>query len=151
MLIRELNGDQCRELLKRKTLGHLACALAGQPYIVPIHFSFDSERDRLYGFSAVGQKVSWMRQNPHVCIEVDDILDKNRWTTVLVFGRYREIEDSPEYAETRKRAWDLFQERREWWLPAAAKVESHESPSVLIYEIQIDRLTGRTASRNHTA
>ena len=148
MLIRELTTDQCTDLLSRTRLGHLGCCLAGQPYVVPIHFSFDAGRRCLYGFSAVGQKVSWMRENPHVCVEVPDIVDKNRWTTVLIFGRYEEIEDTPESAETRKRVWQLFQERPEWWLPATAQVGSHKPAPVVIYQIHIDRMSGRSVSRN---
>jgi nitroimidazol reductase NimA-like FMN-containing flavoprotein (pyridoxamine 5'-phosphate oxidase superfamily) len=147
MQIRELTTEECLELLNGMRMGHLACALAGQPYVVPIHFSFDPHQKRLYGFSGIGQKVSWMRQNPHVCVEVPDIADKNRWTTVLVFGRYEEIEDSPEHAETRKRVLDLFQQRPQWWLPATAKVGSREAPAVVIYQILIDRVTGRSTSR----
>jgi nitroimidazol reductase NimA-like FMN-containing flavoprotein (pyridoxamine 5'-phosphate oxidase superfamily) len=150
MLIRELNTDQCVELLGRTTLGHLGCALGRQPYVVPIQFSFDSDRHCLYAFSAVGQKIAWMRDNPYVCVEIPDITDKNRWTTVLVFGRYEEIEDSPEHAEIRKRVWDRFEQRREWWLPAAAKLDSRESSAVVVYQIHIDRLTGRTASRDRS-
>ena len=147
MQIRELSTEQCLELLKRSTLGHLGCVLEHQPYVVPIHFSFDDERNCLYGFSAVGQKIAWMRENPRVCVEVPDIADKNRWSTVVIFGHYEEIQDSPEYAGARKRVWDLFQERREWWLPATAKLGSRESPAVLIYQIHIDRISGRSASR----
>ena len=150
MQIRELNADECLELLTRTPLGHLGCALGGQPYVVPIHFSFDADKQCLYGFSTVGQKVSWMRQNPHVCIEVSEIADKNRWTSVLIFGRYEEIDDSPEYAETRSRVLDLFQKRQQWWLPAAGKVGSRESPAVVIYQVHIDRITGRSALRDRT-
>ena len=98
MQIRELSTEQCLEILKRTTLGHLACAVGQQPYVVPIHFSFDAERNCMYGFSAVGQKIASMRENPLVCIEIPEIGDKNRWTMALVFGRYQEIQDSPEYA-----------------------------------------------------
>lgn len=150
MQIRELNTEQCLDLLKRSTLGHLGCVQGPQPYVIPIHFSFDGDRNCLYGFSAVGQKIAWMRENPYVCLEVADITDKNRWTTVIVFGRYEEIQDTPDYAETRKRVWDLFQERREWWLPAAGKLGTRESAAVLIYQIHIDRVTGRSASRDQS-
>ena len=92
-----------------------------------------------------------MRENPLVCIEIPEIGDKNRWTTALVFGRYEEIQDSPEYAETRQRVRDLFQERREWWLPAAEKLGLRESHAVVIYQIHIDRITGRSASRDSSA
>ena len=32
-----------------------------------------------------------MRENPKVSLEVEEIEDKNSWTTVVVFGRYQEI------------------------------------------------------------
>jgi len=40
----------------------------------------------------------------------------------------------------------LFQIRPEWWLPAAAKVPTPEHDMVL-YRIEIDRLTGRRVAR----
>ena len=87
-----------------------------------------------------------MRENPLVCLEIDDIQDKNHWQTVVIFGRYEEIQDSPE-AEARQRAEALFHQRQEWWLPAAAKVSSREPHAVVVYRIQIDRMTGRRAAR----
>lgn len=151
MLIHELTPKQCAEVLQRASLGRLGCARGGQPYVVPIHFSFDVERGCVYSFSTVGQKVLWMRENPLVCLEVDDVADKNHWQTVVIFGRYEEIHDSPEQAEARQRAEALFQERPEWWLPAAAKVGSHDRHSVVVYRIHIDRVTGRRAARGTTA
>jgi nitroimidazol reductase NimA-like FMN-containing flavoprotein (pyridoxamine 5'-phosphate oxidase superfamily) len=148
MLIHELNATECEELLKRETLGRLACSRDGQPYVVPIHFSYDPDHRCLYAFSTVGQKIAWMRENPKVCVEIEEIGHKNRWTTVLVFGRYEEINDSFEEAETRRRAWERFQHRPEWWFPAAAKLPSREHHAMVIYRILIDRLTGRRAARN---
>lgn len=149
MLIHELNTPECEDLLRREHLGRLACTRDGQPYIVPIHFSYDPDHCCLYAFSTVGQKIVWMRENPKVCVEVEDIADKNRWTTVLVFGRYEEISDAFEEAETRRRAWERFQHRPEWWFPAAAKLSSGEHHAMVIYRIVIDRLTGRRAARDN--
>jgi len=67
----------------RTNLGRLACARHDQPYIVPIHFDFDADGDSIYSFSTLGQKIDWMRANPKVCLEVDDIADKSNWTTVV--------------------------------------------------------------------
>jgi nitroimidazol reductase NimA-like FMN-containing flavoprotein (pyridoxamine 5'-phosphate oxidase superfamily) len=145
MVIHQLNGDECAALLSRASVGRLACAHDGQPYIVPMHFSFDAERRCLYGFSTVGQKVEWMRHNPKVCVEVDEIADRDHWTTVVVFGRYEEIHDSPADVEARQRAQTLFQRRREWWLPGAAKVENLQHHAMVVYRIQILRMTGRRA------
>ena len=95
MLIQELTPTQCAEILQRNDVGRLGCSKEGQPYVVPISFSFDRERSCVYSFSKVGQKVSWMRENPRVCLEVDDIQDKDHWQTVIIVGRYEEIQDSP--------------------------------------------------------
>ena len=148
MQIHELTPKECAEVLQRTNLGRLACALGNQPYVVPIHFSFDPDRGCVYGFSTVGQKVVWMRENPKVCLEVEDVEDKDHWRTVVAFGRYEEIQDSPEESEARMRAQELFQQRPEWWLPAAAKVGSRERHAVVVYRIHIDRVTGRRAARN---
>lgn len=148
MLIHELTAHQCLEILSRTTLGRLACARGDQPYVVPINFSFDAERRCLYGFSTVGQKIAWMRENPKVCVEVEEIGDKHRWTSVLVFGRYEEIQDSAGDAVIRRRVWEHFQQRPEWWMPAAAKLPERERHAMVIYRIEIDRLTGRRAARD---
>jgi nitroimidazol reductase NimA-like FMN-containing flavoprotein (pyridoxamine 5'-phosphate oxidase superfamily) len=145
-----LSADQCADVLNRTRLGHLACARLDQPYVVPVHFSFDAAHQCLYGFSGVGQKIEWMRENPKVCVEVEDIEDKNHWTTVLVFGRYEEIGDSAAQADTRTRVLDLLEQRHEWWLPATAKLGTHEAHAAVIYQISIDRLTGRRAARDRS-
>jgi nitroimidazol reductase NimA-like FMN-containing flavoprotein (pyridoxamine 5'-phosphate oxidase superfamily) len=147
VLIHELTGDQCREVLGRAGLGRLACSRFDQPYVVPIHFSFDAEKDCIYAFSTVGQKVQWMRENPKVCLEVEEIDDKTSWTTVVVFGRYEEIHQSSGEGQARARAEQLFAARPGWWLPAAAKVPGRERPDVVVCRIQIERLTGRRTAR----
>ena len=147
MLIQELTPTQCADVLEQRSVGRLGCSKDGQPYVVPIQFSFDRGRGCVYSFSTVGQKVEWMRQNPLVCLEVDDVQDKTHWQSVVIFGRYEEIQDSPEEADARHRAEALFQQRPEWWLPAAAKVGSRERHAVVVYRIHIDRISGRRASR----
>jgi nitroimidazol reductase NimA-like FMN-containing flavoprotein (pyridoxamine 5'-phosphate oxidase superfamily) len=147
MLIQDLTPTECAAILQRSHLGRLGCARDGQPYVVPIHFSFDPERGCVYSFSGVGQKVTWMRQNPRVCLEVDDVTSKDHWQTVVVFGRYEEIQDAPEEADARRRAERLFQRRPEWWLPAAAATAGSKVRHI-VYRIQIEEITGRRAARN---
>lgn len=146
MLIHELTTDECLAVVACAEFGRLACAHGDQPYIVPIFYAFDVERRCLYAFSTVGQKIEWMRENPLVCVEIEDIRDKTHWTTVLVFGRYEELGDTADDVAARRAAQRLFQERPDWWLPAVAKVPTRdERAAVVVYRIQIDRLTGRRA------
>jgi nitroimidazol reductase NimA-like FMN-containing flavoprotein (pyridoxamine 5'-phosphate oxidase superfamily) len=150
VLIHELNRAECFALLQRNNVGRLGYARFEQPQIVPIHFSFDADRNYVYGFSTVGEKVESMRRNPRVCLEVDEIVDKNHWSTVLVVGRYREIHRDPREAEALRRAEQLFRDRAEWWLPGAAKLASKEHEHAVIYRISIDRVTGRRAARGRS-
>ena len=143
MQVHELGRAECDEILSRVHIGHLACARADQPYIVPIHFSFDAGQSCLYAISPAGQKIDWMRENPKVCVEVADIVGQRVWTTVLVFGRYEEVTREPNDADARRRAERLFDEREQWWLPAAARVGSRKLGEMIVYRIQIDRVTGR--------
>jgi nitroimidazol reductase NimA-like FMN-containing flavoprotein (pyridoxamine 5'-phosphate oxidase superfamily) len=149
MVIHELTPAECREVLRRASHGRLGCARADQPYVVPFSFFLAPAGDCLYSFSTLGQKIDWMRGNPRVCVEVDEIVDQLNWTTVLAFGRYQELlRDSRQDEDERRRAYELFQQRSAWWLPGVGKLasgEEHHTP--IVYRILIDKLTGRRATR----
>lgn len=147
MIIRELSEDECRQLLARLSFGRLACARDNQPYVVPIYFSYDGQH--LYGFSTLGQKVEWMRANPLVCLEADESAGRDHWTSVLVFGRYEELLDTPEFAALRARAQAALQQRTALWeyasIPAAEWKRKSGPFLPIFYRIQIERLTGHQA------
>lgn len=148
MVIHELTPSECREVLGRARLARLACSRGEQPYIVLVFLYFDNESQCLYGFSTVGQKIDWMRSNPRVCVEVDEVSDRTNWTTVLAFGRYEEVNDSASDDVARRRALHLFNQRPEWWLPGTGKHEGgSEHHAAVIYRIIIDRMSGRRAER----
>ena len=150
MQIHELTTTECEDVLERSRLARLGCARFDQPYIVPIHVAFDAELTCLYAVSMVGQKIDWMRSNPKVCVEIEGIGDVRHWTTVLVFGRYEEIGRTANDAPKRERAERLFEQRRQWWLPAAAQVPSRQHDQLVLFRIQIDRLSGRRTARAQT-
>jgi hypothetical protein len=68
-----------------------------------------------------------MRTNSRVCVEVDHIVDRFNWTTVVVNGRYEELTRSPAYKAARERACLLFKNRPDWWYPAAGKLVSNDT------------------------
>ncbi|HEX6732099.1 MAG TPA: pyridoxamine 5'-phosphate oxidase family protein, partial [Pyrinomonadaceae bacterium] len=87
MFIHEMTADECRTALEKASVGRLACAHHGQPYAVPVNLAFDGDTC-LYGFTTLGQKVEWMRSNPQVCLEFDDVISADQWASLVVFGRY---------------------------------------------------------------
>jgi hypothetical protein len=78
------------------SLGRLGSSYENQPYVVPIRFAYDS--GYLYVFSTVGQKVKWMRANPNVCVQTDEIENQGEWTSVIVNGQYKELTE-PQYTD----------------------------------------------------
>jgi uncharacterized protein len=146
MLILELTNTECVEMLTRVSVGRLGCSRDNQPYVVPFMFAYHERH--LYGVAALGQKIEWMRTNPLVCVEVDDIVDHYHWTSVVVQGRYEELPDTPEWSADRELAYALLQRRVMWWEPAAVR-ETHRvavEPVITMYfRIHADRMTGRRA------
>ena len=91
MRIVAISQQECSELLQRVSIGRLACSLKDQPYVVPVAFSY--EPDCIYMFSTVGKKIEWMRQNPKVCLQADEIGHGSNWTSVVVTGTYLELHE----------------------------------------------------------
>ena len=144
MSISELTTPECHDVLKKATIARLGCARDNQPYVVPVHVYCDG--NYLYSFAMLGQKIAWMRDNPRVCVQVDDIVDRFHWATVVVCGTYEELLHMPSDEGARRRASELFHDVPDWWLPA------HENPGrevrmPMVYRIRIDSVTGRLARR----
>lgn len=142
MRVIKLSKEECRQLLKRVHIGRLACSLDDQPYVVPVCFSF--EGDFIYIFSAVGKKVEWMRQNPKICLQADEIGGPTNWFSVIVTGKYLELTER-QHAAQREHALEQLSQYSEWWLvPLAEKRESTSDLSIepVFFRIEIESMTG---------
>jgi len=82
----------------------LVCASENQPYVVPVYLTFDEASMSLYGYTTAGQKIAWMRANPLVCVEMDEISTCDKWVSVIAMGRYEELSEPPESNGDRLRA-----------------------------------------------
>ena len=145
MLIQELSRQASLDLLARMRLGRLACAQGAQPYVTPIYFV--SHLGCLYGFSTLGQKIEWMRENPLVCVEIDEVTTQRQWSSVVVFGQYEELPHTPANDEVQSVAERLFRRHPMWWEPASVPLASHEPRAPILFRIRIRQLTGRRIQR----
>lgn len=144
MLIHEMTEDECVAALEQVHFGRLACVRGDQPYIVPIYFSYDGKS--LYAITTRGRKIEWMRSNPLVCLEIDERTSHYQWMSVVVFGRYEELPDTPKYEAARAHALEVLQKRTMWWEPACVPTENRERRSPIFYRIHIAQMTGRRAT-----
>jgi hypothetical protein len=147
MLIQEVDREHCLELLAHLRLGRIACAKAAQPYVVPFYFA--CEDGYLHSFSTVGQKIKWMRANPLVCVQTDEIVSLEERASLVIFGHYEELPNTSELKMERDLAYRLLQRKEIWWEPGYSKtiVAGAERPLDPVYfRIQIMQITG-----HHTA
>jgi hypothetical protein len=113
---------------------------------VPIYFAY--EPDHLYSFTAVGKKIEWMRANPKVCVEVDEVISHFQWMSVIVTGQYQELPNTPEFRAERQQALMVLEKRMLWWQTAfAAKqvLPRDITDEPLFYCVHIDSMTGHRA------
>jgi uncharacterized protein len=142
MRIVEISQDECQKLLKRVLIGRLACSFEDQPYVVPVCFTYEPER--LYVFSTLGKKIEWMRQNPKVCVLVDEIGNRSNWISVVVNGTYMELRD-PQYTAEKEHARERLAEHSEWWrTPVAERRETVVDVAIktVFFRIDITSMSG---------
>jgi uncharacterized protein len=148
MHIGEMGKQECCDILARLGFGRLACAHENQPYVVPVYFVYEPER--LYGVATMGQKIEWMRLNPLVCLEADEVRNHLEWVSVVVRGRFEELSDKTEHnSKMRQHAQALLQQRSMWWQAAFAAAQTRQKFSrrfPVFYCIHIQEITGHRAS-----
>lgn len=145
MRIVPISSQECSELLQRVPLGHLACSLHDQPHIIPVAFRY--EPDVIYIFATLGKKIEWMRENPKICLQVEEIGSRRNWTSVIVSGLYLELRE-PQYTAERERARSLLAQTTQWWLtPLAERREQVSDLSIepVFFRIDIQSMTGLRA------
>jgi nitroimidazol reductase NimA-like FMN-containing flavoprotein (pyridoxamine 5'-phosphate oxidase superfamily) len=145
MRIIAISQQECSELLKRVSIGRLACSLHDQPYVVPVAFSY--EPDCIYIFSTVGKKIKWMRQNPKVCLQADEIGNPSNWTSVIVTGTYFELRE-PQYTVEQEHALEQLAQNSQWWQnPLAERRERTSDLAIetVFFRIDIESMSGLRA------
>jgi hypothetical protein len=127
--VSELDRDECRELLKRGTLGRLALAAGGEVDIFPVNYFSDGQSILIR--TAPGTKLLELTVHDAVAFETDGYTDEEAWS-VVAHGRARQLESQAEID-----AADLTPLRP--WIPTLKYRYVH---------IDVDRLSGRRFSRS---
>lgn len=127
-------------LLLRVGFGHLGCTRDNHPYVVPMHYTYDSQN--LYFFTTEGTKTDFISANSEICFQVEEITNPNNWRSVIVFGHAKKI-TRPEEMET---ALDLIFERNPTLTPALNKTKIgawSRSNRVVVYRVSPSAIYGR--------
>ena len=138
--VKEMSRGEILALLMRGGYGHLGCSRDNHPYVVPMHYAFDSQA--LYFFTTDGTKTEFMAANHEVCFQVEEVTDVRRWRSVMITGRAEQVSGDKEMA----RAMQLITERNPTLTPALheTRIGAWKRPGkIAVYRIRPEAIYGR--------
>jgi len=93
MQVGEMTQDACRAVLTRNTIGRLGCSLENRRtwFQFVLHMRLITSTS----FRPLVKKIEWMRANPKVCMEIDEITNRSQWVSVIAYGLYQEFAQDP--------------------------------------------------------
>jgi hypothetical protein len=138
---RELSRGEIDEFLRGQRIARLGCHAGGVTYIVPLIYAY--EDGAVVAVTTEGRKTAMLRENPRVCVEIDqyDADGKGSWRSVIAQGTYEELageEIEPALALLRERFARTAGRTAEPRRPA---------PGTVVLRITLDEVSGRTVER----
>jgi len=138
---RELSRAEIDEFLRGQRIARLGCHAGGATYIVPLIYAY--EDGAVVAVTTEGRKTAMLRENPRVCVEVDeyDADNKGSWRSAIAYGTYEELAgDAIEPALT------LLRER---FAGTSGRIPTPRplGPNVVVLRIALDDVTGRAVER----
>lgn len=138
---RELSSGEIEDFLRRQRIARLGCHAEGVTYVVPLIYAYDD--GAVVAVTTEGRKTAMLRENPLVCVEVDeyDADGKGSWRSVIAHGTYEELA-----SDAAEPALALLRERF-----ARASGRAAESrplgPNVVVLRINFTEMSGRAVER----
>jgi uncharacterized protein len=138
---RELSRVEIDEFLRGQRIARLGCNAGDQTYVVPLIYAY--ENGAIVAVTTEGRKTEMLRENPRVCVEVDEYDSDGRgsWRSVIAYGTYDELA-----GDAVEPALSLLRER---FSRAAGRSAAPRplGPSVVVLRITLDDISGRAVER----
>jgi len=82
--VEDLSESEITEILSRVGYGHLACCRDNRPYVMPIHYAYGD--GNIFIYTTEGKKFEIIKENPNVCLQIEEVNDNQHWQSVIVDG-----------------------------------------------------------------
>lgn len=139
--MRDLSRDEIEEFLRRQRIARLGCHAGGETYVVPVIYAY--EDGAVVTVTTEGRKVAMLRENPRVCVELDeyDADGKGSWRSLIAQGTAEELA-----GEEIEAALALLRER--FARTAGREAEARAlSPGTVVLRIRLEDVSGRAMER----
>ncbi len=143
-MVGELTPDEIEQVLRENIIGRIGCHAFGRSYVVPITYAYDGTY--VYGHSREGMKLHMMRENPHLCFEVDHMDGLANWRSVIAWGTFEEMHGTERNHALGCLIGSIVPHLRD--TPPGESVHLHEHMrAAILYRIAIEKKTGRFERR----
>ena len=142
--VQEMTNSEIDDVLARIGYGHLACARNNRPYVVPIHYVYD--KLKIYIYTTDGKKTDIIRDNPQVCLQVEEVVDNGDWRSVIINGEAERVTDRGE----REKAVKLIRSSNPSLTPAISIrwMDNWVRENIeVVYRIRPTTITGRSTAK----
>lgn len=138
---RELSLREIDDFLRGQRIARLGCHTGGTTYVVPLIYAY--EDGAVVAVTTEGRKTAMLRDNPRVCVEVDeyDADGKGSWRSVIAHGTCQELD-----GDAVEPALALMRERFAHTAGRAAEPR-HVGPNVVVLRVNLDEVSGRAVER----
>ena len=138
---RELSRGEIDEFLGGQRIARLGCHAGGATYVVPLIYAYAD--GAIVAVTTEGRKTAMLRENPRVCVEVDeyDADGRGSWRSVIGYGRYEELS-----GEAVEPALTLL---REGFARTSGRTAGPRpmGPNVVVLRITLEEVSGRAVER----
>jgi uncharacterized protein len=141
--IDKMSSEESIELLQKIGYGHLGCLHEGKPHVIPMQYYLKD--NEIYIFTDRGGKSHDLSENPEICLQVEELGDKDNWSSITIGGRAEALADRADFAEIA----DFIKEQNPTFSPVLNRELNDSSElerEIAIYRIQPDRMTGTKAT-----
>lgn len=135
-MILEMSPNEIDEFVLSQKVGRVGCHVGGETYVVPVIFGWAG--NCIYVYTTEGKKVDMMRENRHVCFEVDEYLTSGGWRSVIAQGVFEELE-----GDEASRALQIIAERVSSQREAGSSSPRGEGRTPVAFRIRTNDVTGR--------
>jgi len=146
-MLGKLPAREIERLLETELVARIGCHVGGRTYVVPVSYVYAD--GALLGYSSAGLKLNMLRENPQVCIEVEQVDDLANWRSVVAWGWFEELD-----GDEAESALDLLMARFMPFTASGTSVPGQRLASTMqgsgvagrssfVYRIRLTEKTGR--------
>jgi hypothetical protein len=138
-MVGDLGPRDVERVLRENIIGRIGVHAFGRTYVVPVTYVYDGKA--IFAHSHEGMKMHMMRENPHVCFEVDHMDGVANWESVIAWGTFEEL-----HGASAVRALDLLVHELEPHLEGPPGLSAHPrsgQDAALLYRVTLEEKTGR--------